>query len=132
MLWGKYWELIDDQRTGLWQSHRADGLRLCVVVALELGSQCKLGRFFFLLSLQPRLAMIADRSWTELRHFVWSDHEQILQMSHRSPRIALVRMMRIIVRMADMVLLARATKSFVSGLVGSHLCWSLISASCCG
>ena len=126
MLWGKYWELVHDQRTGLWQSHRADGLRLCVVVALELGSQCKVGRLLSLLRLELSLAMIADRSWRELRHFVRTDHIS-LQRSHRSPRMAVLRMMRIIVRMADMVLLARATKSFVSGLVGSHLFCGIIA-----
>ena len=41
MLWGKYWQLVHDQWTGLWQSQCADGLNLCVVVDLELGSQCK-------------------------------------------------------------------------------------------
>ena len=41
MLWGKYWQLIDDQRTGLWQSQCADGRSLCVVVRLQFGSQRK-------------------------------------------------------------------------------------------
>jgi len=34
MLWGKYWELVDDQRSALWQSQCADRLRLRVVVGL--------------------------------------------------------------------------------------------------
>jgi len=42
MLWGKYWELVHDQRSALWQSKCADRLGLGVVVRLELGSQRKL------------------------------------------------------------------------------------------
>ena len=42
MLWGKYRELVDDQRTRCRQSQCADGLGLLIVVALELGSQRKL------------------------------------------------------------------------------------------
>jgi hypothetical protein len=42
LFWGKNRELIDDQRMRCRQSHRADGLRLLIVVALELCSQRKL------------------------------------------------------------------------------------------
>jgi len=42
MLWGKNRELINDQRTGLWQSQCADGLGLLIVVAMEFGSHCEL------------------------------------------------------------------------------------------
>ena len=41
MLWGKYWELIDNERMWLWQSQCADGGDLRVVVRLEFGSQCE-------------------------------------------------------------------------------------------
>jgi len=42
MLWGKYWPLVHDQRTGLWQSQCANCLGLLIVVRLELGSQREL------------------------------------------------------------------------------------------
>jgi len=42
MLWGKYWKLVHDQRTGLWQSQCSDRLDLLIVVALQLGSQREL------------------------------------------------------------------------------------------
>jgi hypothetical protein len=119
MLWGKYWQFVDDQRTRLWQSKCADGRSLCVVVGLQLYSQSKVSRLFFLLSLQPRLLVIADWSWAQRWHLVLA-HAHSLQRIHSRPRIALVRMMRIIVRMHAIVRLARAIRSLVSGLVGSH------------
>ena len=51
MFWGKYRELIDDERMRCRESQRTDGSDLRVVVGLELGSQCEVGRFFCLLLL---------------------------------------------------------------------------------
>ena len=51
MLWGKYWQLVHDQRTGLWQSQCADGRGLLIVVRLEFGSQDKVCCFFGLILL---------------------------------------------------------------------------------
>jgi len=42
MLWGKYWQLVYDQRSALWQSQCADRLSLLIVVRLQFGSQRKL------------------------------------------------------------------------------------------
>ena len=118
MLWGKYWELVHDQRMRCRQSQCADGLSLRVVVGLELGSQCKVCRLLLLLSLQLSLAMIVDWCRAERWDIVRTDHEPIFLRSHRSPTIALRRMMRIIVLIADMVRVARATRS---------VSWSLIA-----
>jgi predicted nucleic acid-binding Zn ribbon protein len=101
------------------QSQRTDGSDLRVVVALEFGSQCKVCRFFCLLLLQLSLLVIADRSRSERGDIVWTDHAQILQRSHRRPRMAVLRMMRIIVLIADMVRVARATRSGSWSLIGS-------------
>ena len=130
MLWGKNRELIDDQRTRCRQPHRADGLDLLIIVALQFGPECKVSGLFFLLSLQPRLPVIADRCRTQRLDLVRTDHTS-LHSSHSRPRIALTRMMRIIVRIAAIVLFARAIKSLVSGLVGSQCGCSFI-ASCSG
>ena len=43
MLWGKYWELINDQWMRCRESQCADGGDLLVVVALEFDSQCEVG-----------------------------------------------------------------------------------------
>ena len=42
MLWGKYRQLVYDQRSALWQSQCADRLSLLIVVRLELGSQSEI------------------------------------------------------------------------------------------
>ena len=41
MLWGKYWELIDNERMRCRESQRTDGGDLLIVVALEFDSQCE-------------------------------------------------------------------------------------------
>jgi len=42
MLWGKYWELVYDQRTRCRQSKCADGLGLLIVVSLQFCSQSEI------------------------------------------------------------------------------------------
>ena len=114
MLWGKYWELVHDQWMRCRESQRTDGSDLLVVVGLESGSQGEVGRLLLLLFLQLGLLVIADRCRAEVRHLVRTDHAQILHSSHSSPRMAVLMMMRIIVLIAAMVRVARATRSSCS------------------
>jgi len=111
MFLGKYRELIDNERMRCRKSQRTDGGDLLVIVRLELGPQCEVSRPLSLVCLEFSLAQVSDWCRAEVRDFVWPDHAPSLQSSHSRPRIALVSTMRIMVRMADIVLLARATRS---------------------